>query len=535
MIETSDYAPVKKKTVEDYLNAINYSDIENYIPSAFALEFVNFIKLVNEGSTENLTPVVHYRMIDNFIDDNDLDTINMCHRGIAKSTLKEYLILYIGVYGGLPEFGRIPYGLYVSDSIDNGVKKMRKALEFRWNNSKFLQDYIPTIKFTDIRWEFINIENVSSVFSAHGAKTGVRGTRENNSRPVLALLDDLIDDADARSPTVISQVEDTVYKAIDYALHPTKRKIVWSGTPFNAKDPLYKAVESGAWNVNIYPVCEKFPCTKDEFRGSWEDRFPYEFVLKMYTKAKLSGKVADFNQEMMLRIMSAEDRLIEPHEMKWYNRDKLLSLKPLFNFYITTDFATSEKTGADFSVISVWALNSNGDWYWVDGICEKQRMDKNIEDLFRLVQEYNPESVGIEISGQQGGFIPWIQEQMMVKNCFFNLASDKATNQAGLRPTTNKFQRFNVVLPWFKQNKMHFPQEMREGKCMRECEDELMLTTVDGFKSKNDDFIDTISQLAQLKTYRPSKNNQGVGAADDNGLWEDDTEYESISISSYIE
>ena len=259
------------KTVEDWLNEVNYSDDSGYIPSQFALEFVNFIKLVEGGDPENKTPVVHYKMVDNFVDPEARDTINMCHRGIAKSTLKEYLILYIGVFGEIPGFGAVPYALYVSDSIENGVKKMRKALEYRWDNSPFLKEYIPETRFTDVRWEFTNKEGNQFVVSGYGAKTGVRGTRELNSRPVLALLDDLISDSDARSQTVIADVEDTVYKAIDYALHPKHRKIIWSGTPFNAKDPLYKAVESGAWAVNVYPVCEKFPCMREEFRGSWVD------------------------------------------------------------------------------------------------------------------------------------------------------------------------------------------------------------------------------------------------------------------------
>ena len=94
------------------------------------------------------------------------------------------------------------------------------------------------------------------------------------------------------------------------SLHPKRRKIIWCGTPFNKKDPLYKAVESGAWNVNVFPVCEKFPCTKEEFRGSWEDRFSYEYVKEQYEIAKATGTVNAFNQELMLRIMSDEDRLL---------------------------------------------------------------------------------------------------------------------------------------------------------------------------------------------------------------------------------
>ena len=512
----------KVNGVESYLNSVDYSTDTDYIPSDFALEFVNFIKLVNGGESENKTPLVHYRMLDNFVSQDERDTINMCHRGIAKSTLKEYLILYLAVFGALPGFGKVSYALYVSDSIDNGVKRMRKALEFRWENSSFLKTYIPEIRFTDIRWEFVNATKESLVVSGHGAKTGVRGTRENGSRPVLALLDDLISDSDARSATVIADVEDTVYKAIDYALHPKKRKIIWSGTPFNAKDPLYKAVESGAWAVNVYPVCETFPCTREEFKGSWEDRFDYDYVRRQYDKAVLSGKVETFNQELMLRIMSEEDRMIQDGDIGWYKIDNVLKNKHRFNFYITTDFATSEKQKSDYSFISVWAYNNVGDWLWVDGICKRQLMDKNIDDLFRLSQLYKPQSVGIEVTGQQGGFIPWIMNEMMTRNCYFALASEGNDSKPGIRPNTNKLVRFNIVVPWFKARKILFPIERKKEAPLMEMLDELSLASVSGFRSKHDDAIDTVSMLASLTPWKPSEEAELSKAVSDSdgGLWE---------------
>ena len=521
------------KSVEDYLNSVDYRVNTGYVPSDFAFEFVNFIKLVNGGESENKTPLVHYKMLDNFVLDNGKDTINMCHRGIAKSTLKEYLILYLSVYGSLPGFGKVPYALYVSDSIDNGVKRMRKALEFRWNNSNFLKKYVPEIKFTDIRWEFINASGKSFVVSGHGAKTGVRGTRENNSRPVLALLDDLISDEDARSATVISSIEDTVYKAIDYALHPKHRKIIWSGTPFNAKDPLYKAVESGAWNVNVYPVCEEFPCDRKDFRGSWEDRFDYDYVNRQYEKAVKAGKVDTFNQELMLRIMSDTDRMIQDGDIGWYKIDSVLKNKNKFNFYITTDFATSVQERSDYSVISVWAYNNVGDWLWVDGICARQLMNKNMDDLFRLAQMYRPQSVGIEVSGQQGGFIPWIQSQMLERNIYFPLASDSNNNAPGIRPNTNKMVRFNTVLPLFKARKIYFPIEKKTGSVLSEAMNEITLVAVGGFKSKHDDFLDTISMLSLLQPWKPSE--EATMQQKDDGMWETiENTVEVDRRSSYI-
>jgi phage terminase large subunit-like protein len=411
---------------------------------------------------------------------------------------------------------------------------MRKNLEYRWENSQFLQKYVPHARFTDIRWEFKNIDGDVTIFKGYGGKTGVRGAKELGQRPYLAILDDLISDEDARSATVRASIEDTVYKAIDYALHPKRRKTIWSGTPFNANDPLYRAVESGAWHVNVYPVCEKFPCTREEFRGGWEDRFDYDYVNTQYTKAMAAGKIDTFNQELMLRIMSNEDRLIQDNDLIWYDRNAVITKKGNYNFYITTDFATSEKTSSDYSVISVWAYTNNGDWLWVDGVCARQLMDKNVDDLFRLVQMYSPMSVGIEVSGQQGGFIQWIKGEMINRNIFFNLASDKNGAQEGIRPSTNKMSRFLIMLPMFKSKKIWFPESMREDPMIVEAMDELTNASAGGFKSRHDDFIDTISMLGQLTVFKPSIGATFKESKANPNIWEDSDSDKGTYKSSYV-
>ena len=520
--------------VEDYLNQITYDDKDGYIPSTFALEFITFIKLVNgsEGE-EHKSPVIHYEVLDK-IQSNEQDIINMLFRGSAKTTLTEYLFLYLAVFNKLPNFGSIPLALYVSDSIENGVKNMRKNLEYRWQNSDFLQQSIPYTRFTDVRWEFKNSAGITTIVKGYGAKTGVRGAKEMGQRPYLAVLDDLISDEDARSDTVIASVEDTVYKAIDYALHPTRRKIIWSGTPFNARDPLYKAVESGAWAVNVFPVCQEFPCKEKDFKGAWDDRFTFDYVVKQYTKALKAGKLNTFNQELMLRIISEEDRLITNSDIRWFKRETLLTNKGNFNFYITTDFATKAKASNDFSVISVWAYNNNGDWFYVDGICKKQLMDKNMDDLFRLVQMYKPESVGVEADGQQQGFISLFEREMLHKNTWFTFASKKNSGEPGIRSGgTDKISKFMLVEPWFKNHKIFFPEELKLDDTMVECMDELGLVTRAGFKSKHDDFCDTIAMLTQLTPWKPS--NESTASKKVDGVYNHHVQEESPDIrESYI-
>ena len=528
-----------KKDLDEWLNEVDYSSLNDgsYVPSAFALIFLNFIKLVNgvEGDS-NKTPPVHLKMLDKVVGDSDY-IVNLCFRGAAKTTLFfEYFILFLAFYGYLPNFGEIDYLIYVSDSMENGVKSARKNVEFRYENSEFLKEWVPYAHFTDNFIEFRNKDGKKLACKMFGAKTGIRGTKLFGKRPVMAILDDLISDDDASSRVQMQAIKDTVYKGVDYALDPKRRKVIFNGTPFAKDDIMIEAVESGAWDVNVWPVCEQFPCSSEEFRGAWEDRFDYDFVMKAYQRAVLNGKVAAFMQEMMLRISSDEERLIQDGDIREYSRKSLLEYKSAYNFYITTDFATSENQSADFSVISVWAYNAQGDWFWVDGVCERQTMDKSVNDLFRLVQEYRPQSVGIEVTGQQGAFIKWLQGEMMNRNVWFNFASSEKLGAPGIRPVVNKLTRFNLVVPLFKAGKMYFPAEMKASKIMGHFYSQMKLATHNGLKGK-DDCIDTISMLMYLNAWKPSADQVKNPTMGHNGgpVWDDDEiEEEVITINSYV-
>lgn len=428
------------------------------------------------------------------------------------SLFGEYMFLYIAFYNELPHVGKVPLAIYVSDSIDNGVKNMRRNLQYRWENSEFLQKYVPKAKFTDVRWEFTNLDGVVTIIKGYGALTGVRGAKELGQRLYLAVLDDLISDKDAKSPTVIESIEDVVDKAVEYAMHPVRSKVIWSGTPFNARDPLYKAVESGAWASNVFPICERFPVEPDAFEGAWTTRFSYDYVKSKYDKAKLTGALASFNQELMLRIMSKDEQLITEDDIGTFYLKSLLGNIDRFNIYITTDFATSAKQSADNSVIHVWAYNNAGQWYWLDGICVKQDMGRNMNDLFRLVSKYPPLSVGIEVSGQQGGFIPWIEGEMINRNIFFKLASETDSSSIktkGIRPTTNKEQRFSVLIPVIKRGDMFFPSDST-NPALTELKEEVFLVASDGFRSKYDDSLDAMSMLGLMSPVKPNTESEVV-------------------------
>ena len=57
-----------KQELDDWLDKVNYKELDNYIPTDFALTFMNFIKLVNGSQGEShKTPPVHLKMLYNIV------------------------------------------------------------------------------------------------------------------------------------------------------------------------------------------------------------------------------------------------------------------------------------------------------------------------------------------------------------------------------------------------------------------------------------------------------------------------------------
>lgn len=526
-----------KKTVDDYLNEIDYRELNHYRPTAFSIAYMNFVKMVNAGKEDiQSSPVLHYKMIDGLVG-KKTHIANLCSRGLAKTTMYgEMLVLYLAVFNTIPDFGKVDVIMYVADSMENGAKSFRKNVESRYNESAFLKKYLPEVKFTDNDILFTNLNGEQTYVRMFGAKSGVRGFKMFGNRPVLAILDDLVSDEDANSATQLDKIKDTIYNGVNQALNPMRKKIVFNGTPFNKNDPLYEAIESGKWHSNVFPVCNEFPCAREDFVGAWESRFTYDFLMNEYELAVATGRVKSFKQELMLRIASVEDRMIQDDDIRWFNAHELLTNSQRYNFVITTDFATSTQRKADYTVIGVWALDNKGNRYLVDGKIGRQLMNQTFDDIFSLVQKYNPILVGIEVSGQQGAFISLLRQEMVERNIFFPIAKGKDGSREGIPARTNKMERLRLSIPFWKTGKMYLPNDLKSTTLIQELLDELAMVTIDGIKSKHDDCLDMVSQLEQMNLIYPDSYQANLGKESNNESVYSDVDYSSEvqGLHSYV-
>ena len=486
--------------------------MSSYVPSPESLKFISFIRA--SGIEDNASAELHYKLADKYFSD-DKQVVVEAFRGSAKSSLMEWFILYTAAMGELPGFGKVGFIAFVGDSAENGVKNAFRNISGKIDRSAFLQQFIKVIRKTDNEMELANVDGVELYLKGYGAATNIRGVRYKGLRPAIAIMDDVTTTEAGASETMLKTIEENFFKSIVPALHPTKYKIFYIATPVSEKDLLHKLIANPSWVVHKFPICNKFPCSREEFVGAWEDRFPYDAVLEKYEMYKSAGQEQSFYQEFMMEVLDLTSRLVDPEDIRWYDPDQIVKNKANYNYYISTDFATSTKKSADYSVLAVWAINANGDWMLVDGVCTRQTMQDNIEELFILVQKWKPLSVGIESSGQQGGFLSILEDMMFKRNVWFNLARKKGSKEPGIRPTGDKTSRFVTgVQPLFKQGKIWFPRaELVEKKnpklwaMLTELENELSkFTLAGGVKNlAHDDAIDTMNQMSEMEIWLPSE------------------------------
>lgn len=516
------------------------SDI--YVPSEEAVKFIAFIRACNVE--DNANAEIHYKLADKYFS-TDKQVLIEAFRGSAKSTMMEWFVLYIAALGKLHNFGKVNFIAFIGDSMENGTKNFFRNLAGKIDRSELLKQVLTVKRKTDSEMELVNVDGVELNLKGYGASTNIRGVRYKGARPDIVILDDITTNDAINSETIQNTINDNFYKSVIPALHPTRYKIFFIGTPISERDIIHQLSSNPKWVVHKFPIADKFPCEKNEFTGNWSDRFPYDAVLEKYEMYKAAGKAQDFFQEYMLEITDLTTLIVDEEDIQWFDPSIINKSKHNYNFYITTDFATSTKKSADYSTIGVWAISNNSDWLLVDGQCIRQTMQENIDDLFRYVRKWNPISVGIESSGQQGGFISIMQETMITRNLWFTFAKKPGSKDLGIRPTKDKVHRFVTgVQPKFKQNKIWLPKpelaKLRSPRLLLLVEElvhELSrFTLAGGVKAlAHDDALDLLNQLSEIDIYLPSAASDftTTEVTEDGLIWEsfhewgDDEEFNS--------
>jgi phage terminase large subunit-like protein len=492
-----------------------------------------------------------------------------------------FLNLYLAAKGELPNFGKVNFMIYVSDSMENNVKTTMQTIGGVYRESLYLKDLFEETSLNMDRVKFVRKPMSKKELALYqqyaeqgipqkeipgrmkrtyelrgiGAQSGARGTRSNLSRPNGAIIDDVVkSEKDATSDVILDAINSTIDADVLPALSGTGNFAVLIGTPYNKKDPVYSRIESGTWLPIVFPRAEeiRLDLKKEEFRGVWEDKHTYENCMLDFKHAlmlKDKGDASQYRrlmQEFYLRISSEEDKLIPKVWWQYFKREDVLRNAHVYNWYITTDFTTTGATGSDYSAMMLWALGHEGDFMLVDLVVRKMDLEEQYLTLFDMVRgiytRVNHLEVGVETDGQQKAHIFALKQMMPKQGIYFSFARQKGAKVgsegiSSRKEGGNKHWRFRMMVPYFQNRKIWFAEELKETRELdwKEFSTELEYVNTTGFGTKHDDALDCVSMLNAMETVIPTKQEMVRTSSDGFNYYdfEEDINDEDSAYDSY--
>jgi len=212
------------------------------------------------------------------------------------------------------------------------------------------------------------------------------------------------------------------------------------------------------------------------------ERFPVEFIEE---KRKVSWE-RDFQALYMWNPLDLEGWSFTRDMFRTYDitkiRDNTWNINNNIKIVSFIDPAISTKQTADYTAIVTIGIDvRNNDIYILDIYHAQVEPDDIIDNLFRIVWQYNPCRVGIEVVQYQKMLALEIQKQMRIRNMFFVLDE--------VRPMWEKEARIKSVLQARYSNKTVY-----HSLICNELEYELLKFP----SGKNDDIIDALSWAVRL-------------------------------------
>lgn len=328
---------------------------------------------------------------------------------------------------------------------------------------------------TDVIIEFL--DGTQARIMAKGSGQSLRGVKWRNKRPDLIVCDDLeneelVMNKDRRknfsrwfSGTVIlALAKSGIIRVVGTILHTESQLNRLMPRKGRRDKPIYEDDLKEIANPNQVWMSARYRAhDKAMTKSLWPEYKPIEW-LKEARQSFIDAGDSDLWAQEMLNVPF--DESTAPFKRRDFGDMVREDYKQTMHFYISCDFATSEKQKTDYTAFLVAAIDSQGILYIIHVIQQRMEPPEIVETLFELVKHYDPQCVFVEKGAIWNMLKPAITHEMQNRE-FFNVEEMASTLDKRNRTTTIrtrmragvvKFDKSKDWWPDFEEECLRFPQ-----------------------------------------------------------------------------
>ena len=336
-------------------------------------------------------------------------------------------------------------GFLISHGKDKAIDLLREIITTIEENQILRERLFPEGKTKTRKWSGTEITTKNGAnIKAKGFMTKLRGYH-----PHWIVNDDILTDAVIYSPTQRQKATDFFYSVIENMLVPNGQMVV-VGTPFHEKD-IYSTFRSEE-KQKIW-MYREYPAFRPDGKILWDRR--YDFDLLMQKRAILGNVI--FSREFLCKPI-ASDASIFPYTIlskaiTGMDNYKLVNNREAFPIKFESivagcDFATSANVGADYTVFTVWGIDSHENM-WLLYIYRKlgSTFNEQIGMIKQIGANFRPDIIIMEKNNFQTLYAQYLQNTALpIKP--HNTGKEKNDFKVGLPSLAVLFERGKIKLPY---------------------------------------------------------------------------------------
>lgn len=365
-------------------------------------------------------------------------TVCAAPRGHAKSTMCSKIGIICSI------MLRLDHCIVICSETLQQATDLLSAIKNEFiNNQKFCEDI--GFRYEDCvqSWnqetiEFTLKDGFQCKISAKSASSSFRGTKFNNWRPSLVLLDDIEGEENTSTPEQRAKLKKWLMSVIIPAMDPKNQRLRFVGTVLHEDSLLNNCLRNKKWAPVI------FKAHNSSFTQIlWAARFTKKFLLELKEDFDLAGTPHLYSQEYLNTCI--------PEGGAFFDVDKIeyvTSVKEGLDYYTACDLAVSQTTQADYTVIATVAVDKDV-MTLVD--LKRGRVDTPtiVEWLLATERQFHPVTVTIEKGAIEKSITPYLEleEQKYatyLSKVYVAPVKDKKSRARGLQGVV-KTKRFQVI------------------------------------------------------------------------------------------
>jgi len=306
-----------------------------------------------------------------------------------------------------------------------------------------------------------------AMIETRGAGQKPRGLLWDDTRPDLMVVDDLEDDEGVMSDDRRKKLKSWFLKALHPALSENGQ-VRMVGTILHNDSLLMNFVEDSSWESQLYKAHNSF----DDFGGLlWPEMWPEQRLRLKQQTFIAAGDPEGYSQEYLNDPSDLQNPYFKETDFIPMNEDDHRVPK---TYYVGVDFALSDKTHSDYTVMVVGGYDADGMLHIVDE--RRVRTDDTaviIDELFSVMSRWQPDMYLFEGGVIANSLEPTFRWEMRRRNKFSTIHTYTPIQDKALRANSIQQRmrsggvKYDMEASWFTDHMMElraFPRGKKKDR-----------------------------------------------------------------------